>query len=302
MSAKPAERFRRAVLPFHPHDPEHPMTPTAPGREALANMIVQRLESAERELHDRFQTSVSEIGVRYCALDDLLPLDIALGIHRAFPPADQMRLMDSFRERKYTSKAFDRFDPLMADITFAVQDPRVLAVVERITGIRDQIPDASLYAGGLSAMGPGHFLGPHIDNSHEAERKYYRTLNLLYYVTPEWQLDDGGNLELWDRGVHRNVTIQSAFNRLVIMETNPWSWHSVSTVRADRLRCCVSNYYFSPTSPTGEDYFNVTSFSARPEQKALRAFTWADNKLRQLARHIAPGGFGRKDVYTGPKA
>jgi hypothetical protein len=67
------------------------------------------------------------------------------------------------------------------------------------------------------------------------------------------------------------------------------------------VRCCVSNYYFSPSSPTGRDYFNVTSFSARPEQTALRAFTWADNKLRQFVRRIAPSGLGRKDVYQGPK-
>ena len=277
------------------------MTPHTLTRNTLAELIVQRLETAETELREAFKNSVAEVGVRYCALDGLLPEEIAQRIHAAFPRAEQMRLMDTFRERKYTSKSFDKFDPLLADITFVVQDPRVVRVVERITGIKDQIPDSSLYAGGLSAMGRGHFLGPHIDNSHEASRKHYRTLNLLYYVTPDWTLENGGNLELWDRSVKRNATILSAFNRLVIMETNPWSWHSVNAVRTDGLRCCVSNYYFSPISPTGEDYFNVTSFSARPEQKALRVFAWADNKLRQLVRRFAPGGLGRKDVYEGPK-
>jgi len=277
------------------------MTPIAPTRETLVDLIVRRLESQEGELRDRFQRSVAEVGVRYCALDDLLPSDISRRIYETFPRADQMRLMSSFRERKYTSKSFDKFDPLLADITFAIQDPRVVAVVERITGIRDQIPDPTLYAGGLSAMGSGHFLGPHIDNSHDGSRKYYRTLNLLYYVSPDWSLENGGNLELWDRGVHRNATIVSRFNRLVIMETNPWSWHSVNTVRAERLRCCVSNYYFSPTSPTGREYFNVTSFSARPEQRALRALAWVDNKLRSIVRLVAPSGLGKKDVYAGTK-
>jgi Rps23 Pro-64 3,4-dihydroxylase Tpa1-like proline 4-hydroxylase len=205
-----------------------------------------------------------------------------------------MRLMDSFRERKYTSKSFDKFDPLLADITFAIQDPRVVNAVERITGIREQFPDAQLYAGGLSAMGRGHFLGPHIDNSHDAPRKNYRTLNLLYYLTPDWALENGGNLELWDRRVQRHTTIVSRFNRLVIMETNPWSWHSVSEVTVDRLRCCVSNYYFSPRSPTGQDYFNVTAFSARPEQKVRRALAWADGRVRQAVRRVIPAGLGRK--------
>lgn len=271
-------------------------------RETLVDTIVRRLESEEVVLRKSFEKSVSEVGVRYCAIDNLLPIEIAQRIQDSFPSVDQMRLMDSFRERKYTSKDFDMFDPLMADITFAVQDPRVVQVVERISGIKEQIPDPSLYAGGLSAMGLGHFLGPHIDNSHDGSRQHYRTLNLLYYVSPNWSLDNGGNLELWNRNVRQKVTIVSRFNSLVIMETNPWSWHSVNEVCVDRLRCCVSNYYFSPKSPVGYDYFNVTSFSARPEQRVMRAVTWVDNKVRHLLRQIAPGGLGQKDVYEGPKA
>lgn len=53
----------------------------------------------------------------------------------------------------------------------------------------------------------------------------------------------------------------------------------------------------SPASPTGEQYFNVTSFSARPEQTARRVLAWADNKLRQGIRALVTGGVGPKDVY-----
>lgn len=275
---------------------------TSISREKLVALILQRLESQETALRDAFESSRSEVGVRYCALDDLLPVEVAQAIHNKFPQLEQMRLMDSFREKKYTSKSFDQFDPLMAAVTFAVQDPRVVAVVERITGIKEQIPDSTLYAGGLSAMVKGHFLGPHIDNSHEATRRYYRTLNLLYYVSPDWALENGGNLELWDRDVKKRATIVSRFNRLALMETTPTSWHSVSPVLVDRARCCVSNYYFSPRSPTGHDYFNVTSFSAWPDQPFKRALARVDNGLRQALRAIAPQGLGKKDVYQGPKA
>ncbi|MEH0165265.1 2OG-Fe(II) oxygenase [Paucibacter sp. JuS9] len=270
-------------------------------KEELVQLIVERLARDRAALRQAFEASRAEVGVRYCVIDDLLPQALAERIHAAFPKPESMRLMDSFREKKYTSKAFEKFDPLMADITFAVQDPRVLAEVEAITGIEQQLPDSSLYAGGLSAMVRGHHLGPHIDNSHEATRTYYRTLNLLYYVTPGWTLENGGNLELWDRDVRRNATIVSRFNRLALMETTHTSWHSVSPVQADGVRCCVSNYYFSPRSPTGEDYFNVTSFSARPEQPLRRLLARADNGLRQAVRMLVPQGLGKKDVYQGPK-
>ena len=268
-------------------------------KEQLTELIAQNLLANKDRLKQEFADSVGQVGVRYAVVDDLLPKEIAERVAAAFPPVGAMRLMDSFRERKYTSKSFEKFDPVMTDITFAFQDPRVLSVVEEITGIVDQVADSHLYAGGLSAMGKGHFLGPHIDNSHDGDRKLYRTLNLLYYVSPGWKPENGGSLELWDRKVRTPATIPALFNRLVIMETNPWSWHSVNEIRVDALRCCVSNYYFSPTSPTGREYFNVTSFSARPEQKLARAQAWFDNKLRMTVRFFVPRGVGKKDVYTG---
>lgn len=270
-------------------------------KEVLVGLILTKLQTHADSLSAAFELSSKEVGVRFCVVDDLLPLEVAERISEAFPNPESMRLMDSFREKKYTSKSFDEYDPLAGAMTFAIQDPRVIAIVEQITKIKNQIPDPSLYAGGLSAMVKGHFLGPHLDNSHDGSRKYYRTLNLLYYVTPDWSLESGGNLELWDRSVRKNETIVSRFNRLAIMETTPVSWHSVSEVRTDKVRKCVSNYYFSSQSPTGADYFNVTSFSARPEQPFRRILARVDNRLRQTIRKIAPNGLGKKDIYQGPK-
>ena len=269
-------------------------------KSELITAIGTRLTRDLDALRSAFAASASEVGVRYVAIDDLLPADVAAAIAASFPEGHQMRLMDSFRERKFTSKAFDRFDPILGDVTFAFQDPRIVKVVEQITGIAEQVPDSLLYAGGLSAMAKGHFLGPHIDNSHDSSRHYYRTLNLLYYITPDWDEANGGNLQLWNRDVSKNVTIHSRFNRLVLMETTPTSWHSVNEVRSEGLRKCVSNYYFSRRSPTGREYFNITAFSAPPNQPALRLWSRFDAGLRQLVRKIRPEGVGIVDVYDGP--
>jgi Rps23 Pro-64 3,4-dihydroxylase Tpa1-like proline 4-hydroxylase len=86
---------------------------------------------------------------------------------------------------------------------------------------------------------PGDFLNPHIDNSHDGERKRYRRLNLLYYVSPDWKIENGGNFELWDDERINQKTLTALTNRLVVMETNKISWHSVSPVTTDRPRCCV---------------------------------------------------------------
>lgn len=267
-------------------------------REQLVELILKRLEADKEAIAADF---AAEKGVqtKFAAIDGLLPKDIASKFADAFPPVGEMRLLDSFREKKYTSKSLERFDPLIADITFAFQDEHVVQLVAEITGIKDAVGDPHLYAGGISAMTRGHFLNPHLDNSHDGDQKNYRVLNLLYYVSPNWKAGNGGNLELWDPDVTTPIEIASLFNRLVLMATNDKSYHSVNEVKTDGVRYCISNYYFSPHSPNGYETSHVTYFQARPEQKFRRLVTRLDSDLRTAVRKIKKGGFGKKDVYEG---
>jgi Rps23 Pro-64 3,4-dihydroxylase Tpa1-like proline 4-hydroxylase len=265
----------------------------------LSELIAGKLRANLEPLRRQFEQP--RIGrTRYAVLDELLPSDLARRIHGAFPPPERMRLMSSFRERKYTSKSLETMDPLMHEALFAFQAPAVIEAVALITGLRDMVGDPHLYAGGISAMTRGHFLQPHIDNSHDGDGRLYRVLNLLYYVTPGWPADAGGNLELWDPAVRTRVEIPSLFNRLVIMETNRTSFHSVNAVQADGARCCVSNYYFSPHPPDGTEGSHITFFQARPEQPLLRLVSTADGYARSLVRALFRRGLAKKDVYSGP--
>ena len=270
-------------------------------KDFIIEAILDKMGSMNIELSSMFHNSKSDVGIRFFYIDNLLPDEIVHEINMKFPAPEQMRLMKSIREFKRTSKSLEKFPSLITDITFAFQDPRVIKVVENITGIYEQVGDPNLYAGGLSLMGMGHFLGPHLDNSHNFDRSRYRALNLLYYVTPEWQLRNGGNLELWDKNLENKITIESKFNRLVVMETTPLSWHSVSKISVSQHRKCVSNYYFSKNSPTGAEYFNVTSFSAPKTQPLMRIALNIDGKIRGMIRRWKSIGIGRVDLYNGLK-
>ena len=268
-------------------------------KEKLIEQICHRLESDLENFKNGFLSTDNNISTRFLAIDDFLPKDLAMDIYNHFPKKNQMRLFSSFREKKYTFKELDKISSLLSDITFAIQSPEIISLIERITNIPNQRPDPSLYAGGLSLMEKGNFLNPHIDNSHDGDRLFYRTLNLLYYVTPGWKEEYGGNLELLDEKVKNADVIPSFFNRFVIMETNLNSWHSVNPVIYPGDRCCVSNYYFSEQSPNNENYFHVTSFSARPNQKFRRAFSRVDSILRNKSRLFIKKGFSKNDVFTG---
>ncbi|MGB7442583.1 MAG: 2OG-Fe(II) oxygenase [Coleofasciculaceae cyanobacterium] len=268
-------------------------------KELFVNLVAERLRTERKKLQKQFHAQKDEITTRYFVADNLLPEEMCRAIYKAFPPVSEMRLISSFREKKYTSKALDRFPPILADATFAFQASEVIAEIEHICSFNDLRADPSLYAGGISVMKKDNFLNPHIDNSHDGERQFYRVLNLLYYVSPDWQVDLGGNLELWDSKVRKRLEVPSLFNRLVVMETNRSSYHSVNPVRTDRIRCCVSNYYFQNFSLELEDYFHITEFIARPEQPVVRSLSKWDNTVRTLVRHIFKQGLGKKDVYQG---
>ena len=261
----------------------------------IESIIIDRLKDEKENIVKQWNNEDSGSTTSYFFLDDLLPEDLAYEIYEAFPKNDDNFIKKkSFREQKRTLTNLAEAQTILGDVTRVFQAPSIIELISEYVGMANLSSDPSLYAGGLSMMFNGDFLNPHIDNSHDADRKKYRRLNLLFYITPDWKLENGGNFELWDSKVHYPVTIHSRFNRLVVMETNDTSWHSVSPVLSDQTRCCVSNYYFSDNSPSGFDYFHVTSFTGRPKEKIKRLWGVVDNFSRNTLSKFLKFGRGKK--------
>jgi Rps23 Pro-64 3,4-dihydroxylase Tpa1-like proline 4-hydroxylase len=257
-------------------------------RAVMAREIERRIEAERSNLVQQWQRSAP---INYFVVDNLLPEEWTRRIRELFPSGDQMVLKRSLRELKFVAAQMDKYPPLLEESIYAFQAPQLTELIHQITGLEALEPDEQLYAGGISMMARGHFLNPHVDNSHDKFRRRYRVLNLLFYVSPDWSEADGCNLELWPQGPRgKPVTIVSRFNRLVVMVTHAGSWHSVSQSRTSKDRCCVSNYYFSPEPVGGREYFHVTSFRGRPEQPVRDVVLRADIWLRMGIRKLFPQG------------
>ncbi len=261
-------------------------------RKEIATFITAKLQQNSESLKEFYHQSGS---IPYFFLDDLLPKDVAEKASDLFPNKEEMVLKKSLKEDKYVSAQMNLHPPLIEEILFAFQDPRVIKEVEYITGIPDLLADEELYAGGISLMAQGQYLKPHLDNSHDKDRQHYRVLNLLYYLNPDWNKENGGNLEIWPEGIKNNpVEITSQFNRLVVMATHRYSLHSVNEVKVPEERKCISNYYFSVDSPEDVHYFHVTSFYGR--HTMLEKFQLkVDRILRNLIRKTLP-----KNIFKNP--
>jgi len=235
-------------------------------QQEISTIIASQLIENDSSLSEMWRQACP---VRHCFIDNLLPVDCAQSIYNSLPDPGSLMLRKSIKERKRVGIQLEDYVPEMSAILFAFQDPSVVEIVGKITGLEDLSADASLYGSGISEMITGDFLMPHLDNSHDGDGNLYRVLNLLYYVTPNWPEDAGGNLELWDKDMKDKVTIHSKFNRLVLMETHTDSIHGVSQVRLEGgMRACISNYYFSPVPANHKDHIHKTTFFARAEDPA----------------------------------
>ncbi len=263
-------------------------------RKEIAQLIFEKINENKANLKADFLLTKNAIG--YFFIDDLLPNELVVKIHEVFPKPSEMVLKKTIREDKYVAAQMNYYHPLLEEIIFAFQDKKIVDLIGEICEIKEAIPDEYLYAGGLSMMGNKQFLNPHLDNSHDKDRERWRVLNLLYYVTPDWNEEYGGNLELWPNGLKEpQITIHSKYNRLAVMATHNSSLHSVSPVNYDGFRCCVSNYYFSKTPLLSSDTFHVTSFRGRPEQKVTDAILQLDSWLRMTIRK-----FFKKGIIENP--
>ena len=252
-------------------------------RYTLAALIVERLRAMRRMLDVQWRRHE----IQHLVVDDLFPQRIAQALFHEFPGPEQMTLHRGLEQRIYVKRNFGPQRSLLEEAVRAFQQPEVAQVLSEVVGASRLLPDTQLDASGISLISRGGFLNPHIPQSHDDLRQHYRVLNLVYHVTPDWRLSDGGHLELWHAGPNGHPTTTLAkFNRLIVMATHRASWNSISRVDARRHRCSLFNCYYSPCSLNMGEYGHLDVFRGRPEQKIRDLLLRGERSARLLLRKL----------------
>jgi len=170
----------------------------------------------------------------HIVLDDFLAPDAAARIVEEFPDFtdDNWYVYDNAIEIKKTMNSWDRFGHNMYKLFWFLNSEAFISNLEHLTGCK-LYPDFGLNGGGLHSHSSGGKLNTHLDYSMHPKLMLERRLNLIIYVTPDWQADWGGDLGLWDHDELRNKpskiisTITPLFNRAVLFDTTQNSWHGL---------------------------------------------------------------------------
>tara|TARA_A100001388_G_C28657433_1_gene445085 strand:- start:82 stop:918 length:837 start_codon:yes stop_codon:yes gene_type:complete len=268
-------------------------------RKEIAELILLKINNETiSKLKNKYKSSSS---INYLIIDDLLPKNLASQLNSNFPNEYNMSLRSGMQEKKFIAVNWGKENKLLEECLFAFQDKRVIKEISKICLIKDLTGDPELYAGGLSLMNKGCFLNPHIDNSHDRLRERYRRLNLLYYISENWdEKKDGGELVLFPNGLKENsISLPTKFNRLVIMRTDNRSLHGVNLIKSENnSRKCISNYYFSNSSPSGKKYYHSTSFRGFKGEKG-KDFLLRINAATRTTLKALTGNFFGRYINTG---
>lgn len=146
-----------------------------------------------------------------------------------------------------------------------------LQKIRRITGIHNLVADYGLHGGGYHMHPRGGKLNMHKDYSIHPKLGLERRVNIIMYMTPDWEESWGGGLELWTHDEERNLPkdltkqVYNKFNRAVIFDTTQNSWHGLPhpiQCPEDKSRNSLAIYYLSEpqvgAEPHTKAYFAPT--------------------------------------------
>jgi Rps23 Pro-64 3,4-dihydroxylase Tpa1-like proline 4-hydroxylase len=165
--------------------------------------------------------------------------------------------------KKDSVTAFQILQFLNSDIT--------LRFLEKLTGVKNLIPDPTFTGGGYHKIKAGGKLAIHADYNIHPHTKLHRRINLLVYLNPNWIEEWGGNLELWNKNLtEKTHAIAPMFNRAVIFNITDDAYHGHPEPLScpdNQARYSMALYYFTEDRPEEEKNSEHSALWFYPEQE-----------------------------------
>ena len=201
-------------------------------------------------------------------IDDFFPPDKAQRITENFLAYDDERwyFYENAIENKKTLQHWLRFPPEIYQTLQDLCSNDFIETIKSMTGIKNLYPDYGLHGGGLHMHGRGGNLNIHKDYSIHPRLKLQRKLNLIVYMSDDWDPTWGGGLELWSNNPKTNrpkelvKTVEPKFNRAILFDTTQNSWHGLPkplTCPEGKYRKSLAVYYLTDVDENTEERYRA---------------------------------------------
>jgi Rps23 Pro-64 3,4-dihydroxylase Tpa1-like proline 4-hydroxylase len=186
-----------------------------------------------RDLREQF---LSAEPFNHVVIDDFFLPEVAEQLIAEFPSYDSAVWNAHYNnpiENKKACNHWDKFPKTTYQVLHYLCSFDFENIVSDVTGNINVIADMGLHGGGWHAHTTAGNLNIHLDYSIHPKLQLERHYNLIVYLTPDWNPEWGGGLELWS---HDNETgrakqleklVVNKFNRAVLFDTTQNSWHGL---------------------------------------------------------------------------
>lgn len=213
----------------------------------------------------------------HCVIDNFLPSHLAEELSKEFIDynSDNWFVYNNPLEKKKALNNWYYFPKNTYQFFQQLMSPQFVNFLRNVTSCPELTPDGGLHGAGWHIQGNQGKLNVHLDYSIHPKLDLERKINLIYYLTPEWKDEWGGNLEFWSHDEENNSpkqlikTIQNKFNRLLLFDTTHNSWHGFSKpieCPENVYRKSIAMYYLVP-SKENTSRRNRALYSPTEEQK-----------------------------------
>ena len=167
------------------------------------------------------------------------------------------KIYDNAIEMKKLLNHYDRFGKITYQLFAFLNDRKFISQLEMLIN-EPLYPDIGLNGGGLHTHAKGGKLNVHLDYSIHPKLSLERRINLLIYLSKDWDPSWDGSLGFWNHDKATNgpgkleKQIECFFNRAVIFDTTQNSWHGLpETILCppDRTRNSLAIYYLCKPRP-----------------------------------------------------
>lgn len=228
---------------------------------SMEDFVSPAVVEGAADLAERFATARP---FKHVAIDGFFTEDAARTLADSFPAFDEKLAMNEngVVGAKAVNEKVRGLGPAWKALDDLVQGQAFRDLVTRITGVPHLQYDPHYFGGGTHENLHGQGLDAHVDFNFHPITRQHRRLNLIIYLTEEWQDEWGGSIQLHKDPYlppsHDEIAVVTPlFNRCVIFETNEVSWHGFPRIvlpedKRHLSRRSFALYYYTDSRPADE--------------------------------------------------